>query len=83
MGPIMNEGGAAVSLSFIASERAIPGYGGGMSTAKVAVESDTKTLAFEAGRKYRVRVNTISAGPLKTRAASATCPGSPGVKGMI
>ena len=83
MGPTMNEGGAAVSLSFIASERAIPGYGGGMSTAKVAVESDTKTLAFEAGRKYRVRVNTISAGPLKTRAASATCPGSPGVKGMI
>ena len=51
MGPIMNEGGAAVSLSFIASERAIPGYGGGMSTAKAALESDTKTLVSEAGRK--------------------------------
>jgi len=37
-GPIMKEGGATVSLSFIAAERAIPGYGGGMSTAKVGNE---------------------------------------------
>jgi enoyl-[acyl-carrier protein] reductase I len=35
------------------------------------LESDTRTLAFEAGRKYGVRVNTISAGPLASRAASA------------
>jgi len=49
----------------------IPGYGGGMSSAKAQLESDTRTLAFEAGRKYGVRVNTISAGPLKSRAASA------------
>ena len=35
------------------------------------LESDTRTLAFEAGRKYGIRVNTISAGPLKSRAASA------------
>ena len=33
--------------------------------------SDTRTLAFEAGRKYGLRVNTISAGPLASRAASA------------
>lgn len=33
-GPIMNEGGAAVSLTYIASEQVIPGYGGGMSSAK-------------------------------------------------
>ena len=53
--------------------RAIPfiGYGGGMSSAKAALESDTKVLAFEAGRKYGVRVNTISAGPLGSRAAKA------------
>ena len=45
------------------------GYGGGMSSAKAALESDTRVLAFEAGRKYGVRVNTISAGPLGSRAA--------------
>ncbi len=55
----------------MASERVIPGYGGGMSSAKAALESDTRTLAFEAGRKCDVRVNTISAGPLASRAASA------------
>jgi enoyl-[acyl-carrier protein] reductase I len=55
----------------MASERAIPGYGGGMSSAKAALESDTRVLAFEAGRKYGLRVNTISAGPYASRAASA------------
>lgn len=45
------------------------GYGGGMSSAKAALESDTRVLAFEAGRKFGVRVNTISAGPLGSRAA--------------
>ncbi|KAH9624252.1 hypothetical protein KSS87_016055 [Heliosperma pusillum] len=63
--------GASLSLTYIASERIIPGYGGGMSSAKAALESDTKVLAFEAGRKHRVRVNTISAGPLRSRAAKA------------
>ena len=70
-GPLMNEGGAAVSLTYLASERVIPGYGGGMSSAKAALEYDTKVLAYEAGRKYKVRVNTISAGPLGSRAARA------------
>lgn len=69
--PIMNEGGAMLSLTYIASEKVIPGYGGGMSSAKSQLESDTRTLAFEAGRKYGIRVNTISAGPLKSRAATA------------
>ncbi|KAK9921693.1 hypothetical protein M0R45_030195 [Rubus argutus] len=64
-------GGASISLTYIASERIIPGYGGGMSSAKAALESDTRVLAFEAGRKHRVRVNTISAGPLRSRAAKA------------
>eukprot|EP00271_Cylindrocystis_brebissonii_P017853 TRINITY_DN4820_c0_g1_i1.p1 TRINITY_DN4820_c0_g1~~TRINITY_DN4820_c0_g1_i1.p1 ORF type:complete len:394 (-),score=59.66 TRINITY_DN4820_c0_g1_i1:649-1830(-) len=70
-GPIMNTGGHAVSLTYIASERVIPGYGGGMSSAKSALESDTRVLAWEAGRKWGVRVNTISAGPLRSRAAKA------------
>ncbi|KAL8036857.1 hypothetical protein ABFX02_11G003700 [Erythranthe guttata] len=69
--PIMNPGGATISLTYIASEKIIPGYGGGMSSAKAALESDTKVLAFEAGRKHNIRVNTISAGPLRSRAAKA------------
>merc|ERR1719238_214759 len=70
-GPIMNPGGSVLSLTYIASEMVIPGYGGGMSSAKAALESDTRTLAWEAGQKYGITVNTISAGPLKSRAASA------------
>ena len=71
LGPLMRAGGSVVSLTYMASERAVPGYGGGMSSAKAALESDTRTLAFEAGRRWGVRVNTISAGPLASRAASA------------
>jgi enoyl-[acyl-carrier protein] reductase I len=71
LGPHLRPGGAVLSLSYLAGERVIPGYGGGMSSAKAALESDTRTLAYEAGRKYGVRVNTISAGPLASRAASA------------
>jgi enoyl-[acyl-carrier protein] reductase I len=71
LGPLMRDGGAVASLTYMASERVIAGYGGGMSSAKAALESDTRTLAFEAGRKWGVRVNTVSAGPYASRAASA------------
>lgn len=71
LGPLMRPKGAALSLSYLASERVCPGYGGGMSSAKAALESDTRTLAFEAGRKWGVRVNAISAGPWASRAATA------------
>jgi enoyl-[acyl-carrier protein] reductase I len=70
-GPLMRDGGSFLSLTYMASERVIPGYGGGMSSAKAALESDTRTLAFEAGRAWGSRVNTISAGPFASRAASA------------
>ena len=70
-GPLMRPDGAFASLTYMASERVIPGYGGGMSSAKAALESDTRLLAYEAGRKWGVRVNTISAGPFASRAASA------------
>ncbi|HSW71798.1 MAG TPA: enoyl-[acyl-carrier-protein] reductase [Chlamydiales bacterium] len=70
-GPLMNEGGSVLTLSYIASERAVPKYGGGMSSAKAALESDIRTLAFEAGRKWGIRINCISAGPLRSRAAKA------------
>jgi len=71
LGPLMRPNGAFASLTYMASERVIPGYGGGMSSAKAALESDTRLLAFEAGRKWGVRVNTVSAGPFASRAASA------------
>lgn len=70
-GPLMNPQGLALSLTYLASERIIPGYGGGMSSAKAALESDTRTLAWEAGREWNIRVNTISAGPFGSRAAKA------------
>lgn len=70
-GPIMSPGGSTISLTYLASTRAVPGYGGGMNAAKAALESDTKMLAWEAGRKWNIRVNTISAGPLASRAGKA------------
>ena len=38
----MPEGSSAVSLTYLASEKVVPGYGGGMSSAKAQLESDTK-----------------------------------------
>jgi enoyl-[acyl-carrier protein] reductase I len=70
--PLTGPGGSFLSLTYVASERVIPRYGGGMSSAKAALESDTRYLAFEAGRRYGVRVNTLSAGPYASRAASVT-----------
>jgi enoyl-[acyl-carrier protein] reductase I len=71
LSPLMRPGGSFLSLSYMAGVRVIPGYGGGMSSAKAALEADTRTLAFEAGRRFGVRVNAISAGPWASRAASA------------
>lgn len=70
-GPLMRKPGAFVSLTYMASERAVPGYGGGMSSAKAALESDTRVLAYEAGRAWGHRINVISAGAFASRAASA------------
>lgn len=71
LGPIMNPKGSALSLTYVASQKVIPGYGGGMSSAKAALESDTQTLAWEAGRRWGIRVNVISAGAWRSRAAKA------------
>jgi len=71
LGPLVRAGGAFLSLSYLAAERVFPGYGGGMSSAKAALENDTRVLAWEAGRRWGHRVNCISAGPLASRAASA------------
>ena len=44
--PIMNEGSAFMSLTYIASEKVIPGYDGGMSSAKAQLESDNRNSCF-------------------------------------
>jgi len=66
--PIMNEGGSIVTMSYLGAMRAIPGYNI-MGVAKAALEASVRYLAAELGGQ-RVRVNAISAGPIKTLAAS-------------
>lgn len=74
LGPVMRPGGAFIALSYLASHRVIPGYGGGMATAKAALESDARVLAYEAGRRWGHRVNILSPGPYRSRAAEAIGP---------
>ncbi|HWG47285.1 MAG TPA: SDR family oxidoreductase [Gemmataceae bacterium] len=62
------DGGSVVSLTYLGGDRVVPHYGGGMSTAKAALQIDTKQLAHNVGSK-NIRVNTISAGPYASRAA--------------
>jgi enoyl-[acyl-carrier protein] reductase I len=76
LGPRLRADAALVCMSYLASERVIPGYGGGMSSAKAALESDTRVLAFELGRRYGARVNCISAAPWASRAAQSIAPGA-------
>lgn len=64
------DGASALGLTYIGGERVIPHYGGGMSTAKAALQIDAKQLASNLGPK-KIRVNLISAGPYASRAARA------------
>ena len=64
------DGAAAVGLTYLGGDRVVPHYGGGMSTAKAALQIDAMQLASNLGPK-NIRVNLISAGPYKSRAASA------------
>src|SRR5438094_6546090 len=63
-------GAAALGLTYLGGDRVVPHYGGGMSTAKAALQIDTKQLAHNLGSKG-IRVNAISAGPYASRAAKA------------
>ena len=67
--PLMPEGGSVIALTYLGSEKVIPGYNV-MGVAKAALESTARYLAFDLGPK-KVRVNTLSAGPVKTLAAMA------------
>jgi enoyl-[acyl-carrier protein] reductase I len=66
--PIMNEGGAIMTLTYLGSERVLPNYNI-MGVAKAALEASVRYAAVDLG-KQGVRVNAVSAGPIKTLAAS-------------
>jgi enoyl-[acyl-carrier protein] reductase I len=66
--PIMNEGGSIVTLTYMGSERVLPNYNI-MGVAKAALEASVRYAAMDMGEQG-VRVNAISAGPIKTLAAS-------------
>jgi enoyl-[acyl-carrier protein] reductase I len=65
--PLMSEGGGIVTLSYFGAEKVVPRYNV-MGVAKAALEASVRYLASDLGPK-RIRVNAISAGPIKTLAA--------------
>lgn len=66
--PIMNENGSILTLTYLGAERVMPNYNI-MGVAKAALEAAVRFAAVDMG-KQNVRVNAISAGPIKTLAAS-------------
>jgi enoyl-[acyl-carrier protein] reductase I len=62
--------GSVMALSYLAGERAVPFYGGGMASAKAALECDARMLAWQLGDLGH-RINIISAGPYASRAAKS------------
>lgn len=66
--PLMNEGGSLVTLTYYGAERVMPHYNV-MGVAKAALEASVRYLAADLGGQ-NIRVNAISAGPIKTLAAS-------------
>ncbi|MBN2645872.1 MAG: enoyl-ACP reductase [Desulfuromonadaceae bacterium] len=66
--PLMKNGGSIITLTYLGSDRAVPNYNV-MGVAKAALESSVRYLAAELGEKG-IRVNAISAGPIRTLAAS-------------
>jgi len=65
--PLMSQGGSIVTLSYLGAERVVPHYNV-MGVAKAALECSVRYLAYDLGPK-NIRVNAISAGPIKTLAA--------------
>lgn len=66
---IMNEGGSMITLSYLGADRVMPFYNV-MGVAKAALQASVRYLASDLGRQG-IRVNSISAGPMKTLAGSA------------
>lgn len=66
---VMPDGGSIIAMTYYGGEKVIPGYNI-MGVAKAALEHTARYLAWELGEK-KIRVNTISGGPLRTLAAMA------------
>ncbi len=66
--PLMKSGGSIITLTYLGATRAVPNYNV-MGVAKAALEASVRYLAAEVGEQG-IRVNAISAGPIKTLAAS-------------
>ena len=65
--PLMTEGGSVITLSYFGAEKVVPGYNV-MGVAKASLEATVRYLAYSVGPR-NIRVNAISAGPIKTLAA--------------
>ena len=65
----MPQGGAILTLTYFGGERVVPGYNL-MGVCKAALDASVKYLAYDLGPR-KIRVNAVSAGPVKTLAASA------------
>jgi len=65
--PLMTEGGSVITLSYFGAEKVVPGYNV-MGVAKASLEATVRYLANSVGAA-KIRVNAISAGPIKTLAA--------------
>jgi len=65
--PLMTNGGGIVTMSYFGAEKVVPKYNV-MGVAKAALEASVRYLAYDLGPK-KIRVNAISAGPIKTLAA--------------
>jgi len=65
--PLMTDGGSIVTLTYYGAMRVVPNYNV-MGVAKAALECSVRYLAFDLG-KLNIRVNAVSAGPIKTLAA--------------
>lgn len=66
--PLMPDGGAIVTLTYFGGEKVVPGYNL-MGVCKAALEHTVRYLAWDLGRK-KIRVNAISAGPMRTLASA-------------
>src|SRR5262249_32909884 len=65
--PLMTDGGSIMTMSYFGAEKVVPHYNV-MAVAKAALECTVRYLAYDLG-KQKIRVNAISAGPIKTLAA--------------
>src|SRR5690349_9559308 len=65
--PLMEDGGSIVTMTYYGAEKVVPHYNV-MAVAKAALECSVRYLAFDLGKR-KIRVNAISAGPIKTLAA--------------